>query len=43
MLEAFEGYAGVLWEPSGGVGTEDFRDPKMTIPFEREAYFQEPV
>ena len=33
----------IRWEPSGGVGTEDFRGPKMGIPFEREAYFQEPV
>ena len=45
MLEAFWrlcwGPLEILWEPSGGVGTEDFRGPKTTIPFEREAYFQE--
>ena len=33
----------IRWEPSGGVGTEDFRGPKRTIPFGREADFQEPV
>ena len=31
----------IRWEPSGGVGTEDFRGPKMGIPFEREPNFQE--
>ena len=45
MLEAFWrrcwGPLEILWEPRGGVGTADFRGPKMTIPFEREAYFQE--